>query len=206
MVIWNKSLDGIKSAMIGFVKRVWVNAEKLENLLDSRGLVETVYPDSLKKSGAHAVILDHDGVLGPIRSKTPDSTGEKLINDLVTAFGENKVFILSNTKSARASRRDMYRDRYKSVTYLMALRKPDPEGLNIASRLSGVPCEKIAVVDDGILTGGLMAVENGAIPVYATRKHLEENAAKKAGRLLVTLPQIAFVRLIASLKKGLTGP
>lgn len=187
--------------MIGFAKRVWVSAGALSNLLDSAGFVEGVSPDSLKKLGAQAVILDHDGVLGPIRSQSPDGIGEGLIHALVEAFGVGKVFILSNTKSTRESRRDMYGAQYKNVTYLMASRKPDPEGLNMASTLSGVPCGKIAVVDDGILTGVLMAVENGAIPVYVTRKHLQENPAQKAGRLLVTLPQVAFVRLIAFFKK-----
>lgn len=191
--------------MINLAKRVWANAEVLSKLISSGGFVEDISPDSLKKLGAQAVILDHDGVLGPIRSKAPDVTGAKLIHDLVEAFGVGKVFILSNTKSAKESRRDMYSDRYKNVTYLMAMRKPHPEGLNMASTLSGVPYGKITVVDDGILTGGLMAVENGAIPVYVTRKHIEENAAEKAGRLLVTLPQAAFVRLIAFLKKRFTG-
>lgn len=188
--------------MTGFAKRLWASAELLLNLLDSGGFVEDISPDSLKKLGAQAVILDHDGVLGPIRSKAPDVMGEKLIYDLVEAFGVGKVFILSNTKSAKKSRRDMYAAKYKNVTYLMAPRKPDPEGLNMAVTLSGVPRGKIAVVDDGILTGALMAVENGAIPVYATRKQIEENAAEKAGRLLVTIPQVAFVRLIAFIKKA----
>lgn len=192
--------------MISLLKRVWVNAEALSGLLDVNLFVEGISPDSLKKLGAQAVILDHDGVLGPIRSKAPDMAGEKLIHDLAGGFGAGRVFILSNTKSARQSRRDMYASRYKNVTYLMAMRKPHPEGLKMASSLSGVPCGKIAVVDDGVLTGGLMAVENGAIPVYVTRKSIEENVAEKAGRLLVTLPQIAFVRLVASLKKALTGP
>lgn len=187
--------------MIGFAKRVWANAEALSNLLDTGGFVEDISPDSLKNIGAQAVILDHDGVLGATRSKEPDGMGAKLIHDLVEAFGVGKVFILSNTKSARESRRDMYADRYKDVTYLMAMRKPHPEGLNMAVTLSGVPSGKMAVVDDGILTGALMAVENGAIPVYVTRKRIEENSAEKAGRLLVTLPQAAFVRLIAFFKK-----
>jgi predicted HAD superfamily phosphohydrolase YqeG len=189
--------------MNDLAKRVWAKAEVLSRLIGSGGFVEDISPDSLKKLGAQAVILDHDGVLGATRSKAPDGIGAKLIHDLVEAFGVGKVFILSNTKSAKKSRRDMYADRYKDVTYLMAARKPHPEGLNMAETLSGVPCGKIAVVDDGILTGGLMAVENGAIPVYATRKRIEENSAEKAARLLVTLPQVAFVRLIASLKRGL---
>ena len=46
------------------------------------------------------------------------------------------------------------------------------------------------MVDDGILTGGLMAVEN---------------VAQKAARLIVTLPQAAFARLTVSLKKAFTG-
>ncbi|MBF0292702.1 MAG: hypothetical protein HQK86_11170 [Nitrospinae bacterium] len=189
------------SKMTGLVKRVWANAEALSGLLDSSAFVEDISPDSLKKLGAQAVILDHDGVLGPIRSQSPDGIGEKLIHALVEAFGVGKVFILSNTKSTRESRRDMYEARYKTVTYLMASRKPDPEGLKMAVTLSGVPSGKIAVVDDGILTGGLMAVENGAIPVYVTRRRIDENTTEKAGRLLVTIPQVAFVRLVAFSKK-----
>ena len=191
--------------MTGLAKRVWANAEALSNLLDSAGFVEDISPDSLKRLGAQAVILDHDGVLGPIRSQAPDGIGEKLIIDLVGHFGVGKVFILSNTKSTRESRRDMYEARYKNVTYLMAPRKPDPEGLKMAVALSGVPFGKIAVVDDGILTGGLMAVENGAIPVYVTRRSIDENTAEKAGRLLVTIPQVAFVRVIAFIKRVFTG-
>ena len=191
--------------MILHVKKIWKNAETLADLIATGGFLEDISPDSLKKRGAQAVILDHDGVLGVIRSKTPDATGTKLLHDLVNEFGKGRVFILSNTKSARTSRRDMYIRLYGDVTYLMAKRKPHPEGLTMASAFSGVSCEKIAVVDDGILTGALMALENGAIPVYVTRRSLEENAAEKAGRLLVTLPQIAFVRLIAFLKK-LTDP
>ena len=191
--------------MINLAKRVWVNAESLSGLLDCGGFVEDISPDSLKKSGARAVILDHDGVLGPIRSKAPDDTGARLIDDLARSLGAGKVFILSNTKSARESRRRMYADRYKNVIYLMAMRKPDPEGLNMAAALCGVPVGGMAVVDDGILTGGMMAVESGAIPVYATRRRIHENAAEKAGRLLVTIPQIAFVRLIAFFKRVFTG-
>jgi predicted HAD superfamily phosphohydrolase YqeG len=191
--------------MNDLAKRVWANAGVLSRLLSSGGFVEDISPGYLKKLGAQAVILDHDGILGTIRSKAPDAAGAKLIHDLVEAFGVGKVFILSNTRSAKQSRRAMYADQYKDVPYLVAMRKPHPEGLNMASDISGVPCGKIAVVDDGILTGGLMAVENGAIPVYATRKHIEENVAQKAARLLVTLPQAAFVRLIASLKKAITG-
>lgn len=191
--------------MIHRLRRIWANAGVLAELISTGGFVEDLTPDHLKKLGAEAVIFDHDGVLGVIRSNHPDETGAHLLHDALEVFGEGRVFILSNTKSSRTTRRDAYNEAYKKVVYLMAKRKPDPEGLKMASSLSGVPFGKIAMVDDGILTGGLMAVENGAIPIYVTRRSLKENAAEKAGRLLVTLPQIALVRLAVFLKK-LTGP
>jgi len=168
------------------------HAAALERLLQSGRFVEDIDAAQLKKLGAEAVILDHDGVLGPSFSFTPDQAGLEFLNALAEAFGQSRLFVLSNTRSRRNSREKAYRENLPGITYIKARRKPDPEGLLIASRVSGLPKKKIAVVDDGILTGILMAVENGAIPVYVTRKRLDESLAAKCFRLGTTWSQIAL--------------
>ncbi|MBI5816434.1 MAG: hypothetical protein HZB29_12580 [Nitrospinae bacterium] len=182
---------------MGFLSLAARHAGTLAKIISASVTVEKLTASWLSSLGAEAVILDHDGVLGAARTTAPDLAGERLIGELVKHFGKGKVFVLSNTRSARAARSREYARLYPDIIYITAARKPDPEGLYIASRLSGVPLEKIAMIDDGPLTGLLMALEAGAIPVYAIRENLAETASQLAIRLGVTLPQIALVRLLA---------
>ncbi len=171
------------------------HADEIYAQLAARRYVEDFTEEFFKNLGAEAVVLDHDGVLGPSRSEGPDETGVETIRMAIEAFGPGRVFVLSNTRSKRDIRQDTYDRDFSGARYIKAERKPDPEGLKTVSRLSGVPVEKIAVIDDGLLTGILMAVPSGAIPVYAKRKRMNENLLAKTIRLSTTWPQIAVVRL-----------
>lgn len=155
--------------------------------------VEDITAMTFREMGAEAVILDHDGVLGSVKSLLPDESGIRLINEAISAVGVGKVFILSNTLTRRETRAAAYNQSMPDVVYLKTKRKPDPEGLLEASKMCGVPVEKIAVVDDGVLTGALMSVENGAITVYALRKELRESLWGKFERLFITWTQIAIL-------------
>lgn len=169
------------------------HAERLIRIFKHRVWVEDLSVEKLKELGVDAVILDHDGVLGPSLSKKPDGTGAKLIRKMLEAFGPGKVFILSNTRRRRNSREKAYHETQPDVIYIKARRKPDPEGLLMASNLCGIAEGKIAVIDDGLLTGVLMALENGAAPVYVTRRKMDEGFFAWAIRVGTTWPQIAFV-------------
>jgi hypothetical protein len=83
------------------------------------------------------------------------------------------------------------------VAYLTAKRKPEQDGVLQASWACGAPVEGIAVVDDGLLTGVLMALEAGAIAVYGLRREMEETAVARLIRLSTTAPQIIAVRVMA---------
>ncbi len=148
-----------------------------------------------------AVVLDHDGVLGPNRSEGPDETGLAILGRCVEAFGSGKVFILSNTRAKRDARSRTYARLVPDVTYLRANHKPDPEGLLMASRQCGVAMGDIAVVDDGLMTGVLMAVSCGARPVYARRRRLSETLRAKAIRLSTTWPQIVLTNVLYAFAK-----
>jgi len=147
--------------------------------------------------GARAIVLDHDGVLGPNMSHGPDKAGEELLKRAVTVFGAGSVFVLSNTRRSLKERRDWYEKNFKDVVYLTAKRKPDQDGMLQASWASGVDVEAIAVVDDGLLTGALMALEAGGIPVYAVRRAMAESAKARLIRLGTAGTQRIAVRIMA---------
>ena len=161
-----------------------------------RVFTEDITADYLRGLGAKAVVLDHDGVLGPNRSIAPDGTGLKLIERMVEGFGAGAVFILSNTRSRKAQREKYYADPKLKVKYIVADKNPSTDGLEKAGEACGISVDKIAVLDDGILTGILMAASAGGIAVYTMRKHLDESLHAKAIRLFTTKPQLALVRVL----------
>lgn len=185
--------------LISILSAILKHREVLERTLRSGATVESLTAKKIKNSNAEAVIFDHDGVLGPSLSFYPDDTGTRLIRDTVSAFGPGKVFVLTNTRSVMAGRREAYRQKFPEVFFIAAKKKPDPEGIFIASKLSGVSVNKIAVVDDGILTGALMAVSSGAIPVYCHRKYMKQSFGAWVIIKFTTWPQILFVQIMAFL-------
>jgi len=158
--------------------------------------VESLTRKRLAEMGVKAVVLDHDGVLGPNRGVAPDEGGLELIKNAVEVCGAGMVFILSNTKSRREARRRYYTEEHGDVVYLVARAKPDPDGIMQAFWASGAPMDKIAMVDDGLLTGALMALESGAMAVYAKRRVMEESFTAWAIRLSTTWPQILITRAL----------
>lgn len=174
------------------------HAETLYAQLNAPVYVEDLTEARLKEFNVEAVIFDHDGVLGSHKSSGPDETGVAIVRNAVNLLGADRVFILSNTRSYQ--RQNVRGKAYDSLAlgarYIRAKLKPDPEGLERASRLSGVPVENIGVIDDGLFTGVLMAASCGAKPVYAKRRHLKESLSSKIMRTVTTWPQIAITGLL----------
>jgi predicted HAD superfamily phosphohydrolase YqeG len=177
--------------------RIARSATALNDALGAPHAVEALTPQTFVDAGAEAVILDHDGILSAMGAAGPDTTGKTLLTRLVERFGHGKVFILSNSRSARGSRVETYRKEWPGVGYILAARKPNRQGIDEVAGLSGVAVDKIAVVDDGILTGILMAIETGALPYYALRGELVESIGAKLVRLVTTGIQIGLVRLVS---------
>lgn len=182
---------------MSIVGRIVKHKKALVALYQSRIYLEGFSPDVLRSAGARGVIFDHDGVLSPSRAPQPDDVGIAKLSAAIEEFGAGSVFILSNSVSRKEIRAAWFREKLPKTPYLIAKRKPNPEGLIKASEMSGIPVDGLAMIDDGLLTGGLMAIEQGAIPVYAIRKNVEESFFPKMIRLGATLPQVAIVRLLA---------
>jgi len=170
--------------------------KRLSWLMSNPVYLEDLTAEWIVELGAGAAIFDHDGVLGPNKSHGPDEEGRRLLRDAVERLGQGKVFVLSNTKSRKVVRQAHYKDNHPDVAYLAARSKPDPEGLHMASAASCVPVEKVAVVDDGLLTGILMALEAGALPVYALRRSMAEPWEPWIIRMATTAPQKITVRAL----------
>ena len=179
------------------IARAFKHKKALVALYRNRTYLEDLSPDAIRELGARGVIFDHDGVLSPSRASQPDSAGLKKLSEAIQEFGVENVFVLSNSISRKEVRSAYFREKLPETPYLLARRKPDPEGLIKASSLSGIEHGALAMIDDSLLTGGLMAIEQGAIPVYAIRKNLDESISSKMVRLTTTLPQVAIVALLA---------
>ncbi len=188
--------------LFSMIKLTLGNREPLEEAFCHQNLVEEITGAKLQKLGARAVILDHDGVLGANRSLLPDEVGLKLIGEMLTAFGPGKVFILSNTSAMKEGRGKAFDSSIPEVIYIRGEKKPGTGGLLMASKLSGVLPEKFAVVDDGLLTGVLMAIRGGAIPIYAKREKLEEKLGPMIMRLTTTGSQIAIFKFVRKITKA----
>lgn len=156
----------------------------------------------LKSRGIEAVILDHDGLLSGFRDPKPDSEGIRMLNMLIKDYGKNRLFVLSNSLSMKRERASYFLKNFPTVKYIEAANKPNIEGLLIAENLSATKREKIAVIDDGISTGILMAIVGGAYPIYSKRRgDLHESFKHRLLRLATTLPSIFLVRLLFFFRK-----
>ncbi|MDH5637014.1 MAG: hypothetical protein OEZ04_00815 [Nitrospinota bacterium] len=170
--------------------------KELSRLRRNPAFVESLTQKRLSELGAQAIVLDHDGVLGANMSVGPDEAGQELIRNAVAVCGPGMVFILSNTQSKRKERRAHYTDKYRDVVYLLAKAKPEPDGIMQAAWASGAPMDKIAMVDDGLMTGVLMALESGAIAVHAKRRVMDESLSAWLIRLATTWPQSGMARVM----------
>jgi len=175
--------------------RARANLALLEEAYDNCVTVESLDLERLWDEGIRAVICDHDGVLGPNKMIMPDEYGQEFLERLVKTFGGGKVFILSNARRMEVNRRSYYDVTSVDILWLSAERKPSRDGLRQALERTSLPVEKIAVIDDGLLTGILMAVENGARPLYVKRDKLCEKIWPRIIRLCTTGAQLLLFRL-----------
>lgn len=138
-----------------------------------------VEPRKLRGMGLSALVLDFDGVLSPHGNDRALPEAEGWIDSCLAAFGRGNVHVLSNNPTERRAR--YFADRFPGVSFLSGIRKkPHPDGVLEAARISGVDPGRVAVVDDRILTGVLSAVIAGAAAVYITDPYVDHAARPAA--------------------------
>lgn len=114
-------------------------------------------PLLLKEKGIKILILDFDGVLAAHGETILTVKVSHWIEHCVQAFGEGKVFVLSNL--ATPARFAYFTKTFKGVELVFPMRKkPYPDGiLQILQATRCLPQEAM-VIDDRLLTGILAAI------------------------------------------------
>ena len=113
---------------------------------------------NLYQSGIRVVVLDFDGVLAADKQEEVLDGVDTVLDAVVSIFGEH-VYIFSN--QPRKIRQIYFEKNFPRIQFLIAKKKPYPDGLlNIIAREQIDP-QQVVLVDDRVLTGGLAAVLAG---------------------------------------------
>lgn len=113
---------------------------------------------ALHQSGVSVVVLDFDGVLAADKKKELYEGVNAILNTVQAIFG-NHVYIFSNQPTLQ--RQAYFAEYFPNIQFLIAKQKPYPDGLLSVIMREQVSPEKIVLVDDRVLTGGLASVLAG---------------------------------------------
>ncbi len=114
--------------------------------------------NNLYDSGIRVVVLDFDGVLAADKQKELYAGVNAILETVQTIFG-NHVYIFSNQPTLQ--RQAYFSEHFPKIQFLIAKQKPYPDGLLSVIVREQVSPEKIILVDDRVLTGGLASVLAG---------------------------------------------
>jgi predicted HAD superfamily phosphohydrolase YqeG len=127
-------------------------------------------------AAAEVIVFDFDGVLAPHGSSALDAETVAQLTAL-NAIGPHKLILLSNRADAPRDR-DM-ENKCRFIGIVTAAKKPSPAGLVAIQATTQSPMNKICLVDDRLLTGGLAAYLAGANFVYFTPPNVSANPSFK---------------------------
>ncbi len=119
------------------------------------------------------LVLDFDGVLAPHGALAPLPEVEEF---LVKAcqHSTNGVYILSN--KPMMERIDYFAQHFPSIKFIIAKKKPYPNGLQEITFKAKVKPEELVLVDDRLLTGGLAAILAGTQFLYVRKPFIDYRA------------------------------
>ena len=120
--------------------------------------ITTIDWQKLHDSGIRVVVLDFDGVLAADKKKALYDGVSAILEIVQTIFGDH-VYIFSNQPTSQ--RHAYFSELFPRIQFLVAKKKPYPDGLISVIMREQVSPEKIVLVDDRVLTGGLASVLAG---------------------------------------------
>ena len=160
----------------------------------------TLDPQELRASGIGALALDFDGVLAGHGFPEPLPEAVDWIRRCETAFGADRIFILSNKPTE--GRRQWFAEQFPAIRFISGVRKkPYPDGIIKTAELAHVSPSAILMVDDRLLTGCLAALVAGAQPCYIRSPSVayEHRPAAELFFRLLRSGERLFVRMITLL-------
>lgn len=130
-------------------------------------------------AGIRVVVLDFDGVLAADKQKKLFEGVSAVLNTIQTIFGDH-VYIFSNQPTSQ--RQAYFAEHFPRIQFLVAKQKPYPDGLLTVIAQEKVMPEKVVLVDDRVLTGGLAATLAGIRCILIKKPYIcfWENSVREA--------------------------
>ena len=148
------------------LKNMWRYRAELKALRQPEHHLTTVTeltPEYLATLGITHLALDFDGVLAAHGYEKPLPKARSWLKTMSQALGEQAIFILSNNPDQ--TRATFFTNEFPGIRFISGVRKkPYPDGMHQIQDLSQVAPEKLALVDDRILTGCLACILAGSHP------------------------------------------
>ncbi len=133
--------------------------------------ITSLTPQFLSKHAVDALVLDFDGVLSAHHEEIPRPEVLIWLENFVKSFAPKQVFILSNQPTKE--RAEFFRINFPSINFVFATRKkPYPDGLLQIIKATGLPGDKIMLVDDRLGTGILATILAGSKGLWLTKPYI----------------------------------
>lgn len=138
--------------------------DKLSNIKD----LSEITLDTLDKANVAILVLDFDGVLAGHDVDCPDLKTHQWLEKICSQIGELRVAILSN--KPKRSRLEYFQKNFPNILWMDGVaKKPYPDGLLAIAESKDVYCDRLALVDDRLLTGVLACKIAGAQALWLTK-------------------------------------
>ncbi|MCF6807908.1 HAD family hydrolase [Thiotrichales bacterium 19S9-12] len=122
----------------------------------------------LKENGITTIVLDFDGVLAAHGEEKPLESIKVWLDELVSVFGEENIYILSNKPTE--VRLNYFKAYFPKFTFISGVRKkPYPDGMLRVIVLSHKDPSEIVLIDDRLLTGCLASLIAKTQPIYVKK-------------------------------------
>lgn len=158
------------------IKKIFLYHSNLKdiysNKLKSINEIAELNIETLNTIGVKYLALDFDGVLAPHGRDKPLEVVEKWLDNISKQISQTNIFILSNKPTIQ--RKEYFKNRYPDIRFIDGVaKKPYPEGLFKIANLTHSEIDKIALVDDRLLTGSLACLIAGCKPILIKNAYVD---------------------------------